>query len=139
MFLGNTSCALLKIFHSSCSRFKLLKFEPTEEYLNGYGNISSRNSLRQEKREEWECDVVDPRRPVHSIAKLDFIEYAPEEYKKSRWPRLGPAKVKCGAVTELLYKQLPYRHPRSVAAKVNPITWIGEDDDYTTGRCVCAK
>lgn len=103
-------------------RFKLLKYEPSDEYLNGYGNLSSRNGLTEGKKHKWGCDVLDPRRPVLSIAKTDFT--TPDlSHKQSIWPRLGPVKIKCGKVTETVHKPLPGNHPRTLEANVNPITW----------------
>lgn len=118
-------------------RVRLLRYEPTDEYLNGYGNLSSRNGLTEDKKTKWECDILDPRRPVTSTAKSDFALYDNEAYKASKWPRLHPVKIKCGSATDTVYKPLPPNHPRTLESRRNPITWEGPDDDMTPNACVC--
>ncbi|XP_050306027.1 uncharacterized protein LOC126743109 [Anthonomus grandis grandis] len=118
-------------------RFRLLKYEPTEEYLNPFGNLTTRNHLTDEKQEEWVCDVLDPRRPTTSIAKADYIKYDTQAYKVQKWPLIKPVKIKCGIATETVYRPWPPDHPRSLENRVNPITWEGGAEPDNENNCVC--
>ncbi|XP_076252384.1 uncharacterized protein LOC143191333 [Rhynchophorus ferrugineus] len=109
-------------------RFALLKYEPTEEYLSSFGNLSSRNNYTHIKRQEWECDMLDPRRPLLSTHQNDFPKYDEKEYQLNRWARPVPIKAKYDKVTEIIYPKLPQNHPRVVDYNCNPITWMCTDE-----------
>ncbi|XP_030753983.1 uncharacterized protein LOC115880827 [Sitophilus oryzae] len=120
-------------------RVALLKHEPTEEYLNSYGNLSIRSDMSKNKTHEWKCDVLDPRRTVLTTNQTDYKKYDSPYYKSHRWVKPTPIKVRCGNAVNLVFKQFPSNHPRNIWTKCNPITWECEQDRIPQEKCVCSS
>lgn len=92
--------------------------------------------LTSDLKEEWGCDVLDPRRPVLSIVKTDYPKMQPKAYLFAKWPRLRHYKIQTDLGPEMVYSPLPPKHPRVLASKVNPITWEGADQNpYEHCKC----
>ncbi|CAG9765923.1 unnamed protein product [Ceutorhynchus assimilis] len=118
-------------------RFRLLSFEPTNEYLNDFGNLSTRNGLVNYKKEIWDYDLLDPRRPLYSVTKADYKKYDPEAYKSLKWPRLQPLKINCGNAKDLIYPPMPSHHPRIIQLQKDPITWDNSYENHIVPKCIC--
>ncbi|XP_023018959.1 uncharacterized protein [Leptinotarsa decemlineata] len=100
---------------------RLQRFDPTEEYLKSYGNISN-FGLTDCKKQEWDCDKQDPRSTSLTMYDTEFPSPKTEFYKFSRWTRPTAVKSQFGPV----HRPYPANHPRF--SKCNPITWECKGD-----------